>query len=322
MTRTITTALALLLCACGSSDGGDQRLPGEAPGWHTRAPLPAPRQEHGVAELDGDIYVVGGMDGLGLTLASAIAYDPASDSWREIAPLPKPIHHPGVAAANGRLYVLGGFNLVTPAFIALGDVYEYDAAANTWRARASLPAGRQRGAAAVGVIDGRIYLAGGQRNLQATTEFDVYDPVADQWTTLPDLPTAREHVAGAAVDGRFYAIGGRSGELHGEVEAYDPRTRQWQARAALPTPRGGGAAGVVNGRIIMVGGEGNDDSPRGVFGQSEIYDPGSDTWRALAPMLLPRHGIGAAGYQGRLHVPGGADREILGPTDVNDALTP
>jgi len=322
MRRTITTVLALLLAACGSSDGDDQSLPQEAPGWHLRAPLPAPRQEHGVAELAGQIYVVGGMNGLGLTLASVIAYDPRQDSWREIAPLPKPIHHPGVAATNGRLYVLGGFNLVTPAFIALGDVYEYDPAANTWRARASMPQGRQRGAAAVAVLDGRIYVAGGQRNLQATTEFDVYDPVADQWTTLPDLPTAREHVAGAAVDGHFYAIGGRSGELHGEVEAYDPRTRQWSTRAALPTPRGGGAAGVVGGRIIMVGGEGNDDDARGVFGQSEIYDPNSDTWRALAPMLVPRHGIGAVGYQGRLHVPGGADREILGPTDVNDALTP
>lgn len=323
MVKTTVPALALLLCACGSGSGHDsQAQPAEAPGWHERAPMPMPRQEHGVAGLGGDIYVVGGMNGLGITLASVIAYRPASDSWRDVAPLPKPIHHPGVASVRGRLYVLGGFNLVTPAFIALGDVYEYDPATDSWRARASMPAGRQRGAAAVAVIDGRIYVAGGQRSLQATKELDVYDPATDQWTTLPDMPTAREHVAGAALDGRFYAIGGRSGELHGEVERYDPATQQWTARAALPTPRGGGAAGVVGGRIIMVGGEGNPDSDRGVFDQAESYDPGADAWSALAPMAVPRHGIGAVGYEGRLHVPGGADREILGPTDVNDALIP
>lgn len=320
--RVWLAVLLPLLCACGASDGPDTLPPAGSAVWQALAPLPAPRQEHGVAELGGKLYVVGGMNGAGITLSSVLAYDIAADRWTEVAPLPQPIHHPGVAAVAGKLYVLGGFNLVTPAFVALGDVYEYDPAANSWRERSAMPAGSERGAAAVAALDGRIYVAGGQRNLQATPDFHVYDPATDQWTVLPNLPTAREHVSGAALDGRFYAIGGRSGPLHGEVEAYDPATQQWSTRAALPTPRGGGAAGVVAGRILMVGGEGDESSPRGVFAQTESYDPTRDRWSTLTPMALPRHGMGAAGYGGRLHVPGGADREVLGPTDVNDALLP
>lgn len=308
--------LLSLLCACGPTDSS----PFSGGVWQALAPLPGVRQEHGVAELGGRLYVVGGMNNVGITLDSVMAYDIAADQWSEVAPLPQPIHHPGVAAAGGKLYVLGGFNLLTPAFIALGDVYEYDPSTNVWTARAGMPAGSERGAAAVATIDGLIYVAGGQRGNAAVTDFSVYNPSADHWSVLPSLPTAREHLAGAAVGGKLYAIGGRSGPLHGEVEAYDPATQQWSTRAALPTPRGGGAAGVVDGRIIMVGGEGDNSSPRGVFSQAESYDPVGDRWSTLTPMAVPRHGIGAAGYNGRLHVPGGADREVLGPTDVNDAL--
>lgn len=311
--------LALLAAGCGADESTTQEGSGR---WETRAPLPEPRQEHGAAELGGRIYLVGGLNGIGMTLDSVVAYDPAQDRWQAVAPLPQPIHHPGVAAANGHLYVLGGFNFLTPAFVALGDVYEYDPASDRWRARTPMPASSERGAAAVAVIDDRIYVAGGQRGGQAVGDFSVYDPVADQWTTLPDLPTAREHLAGAAAGGQFYAIGGRSGGLHGETERYDPATQAWSTLAPLPTPRGGGGAGVVDGRIIMVGGEGNDASPRGVFEQTERYDPATGRWTTLAPMPVPRHGLGVVGYQGRLHVLGGADREILAPTTTNDALTP
>ena len=42
-------------------------------------------------------------------------------------------------------------------------------------------------------------------------DFAVYNPAADSWTVLPDLPSQRNHIAGAAIDGRIYVAGGRLG---------------------------------------------------------------------------------------------------------------
>jgi hypothetical protein len=40
-------------------------------------------------------------------------------------------------------------------------------------------------------------------------DFAVYDPKADRCTTLPNLPTQRNHLAADAIDGKIYVVGGR-----------------------------------------------------------------------------------------------------------------
>lgn len=50
-----------------------------------------------------------------------------------------------------------------------------------------------------------------------------------------------------------------------------------------------------------MGGEGTDR----VYGQNEAYDPQTDRWEAYAPMLTPRHGLGAAVLGDYIHVAGG-----------------
>src|SRR5262249_25144446 len=42
-----------------------------------------------------------------------------------------------------------------------------------------------------------------------TPAHEVYDPAANKWTALAYVPTARDHLAAAALDGRIYAVGGR-----------------------------------------------------------------------------------------------------------------
>jgi hypothetical protein len=44
---------------------------------------------------------------------------------------------------------------------------------------------------------------------------------------------------------------------------------------------------------------------RRVFGQTEAYDPRTDSWEAYAPMLTPRHGMGAVTIADAIHVAGG-----------------
>jgi hypothetical protein len=64
------------------------------------------------------------------------------------------------------------------------------------------------------VLGGKIHAVGGigwrGRN---TPAHEVYDPAANRWTALAYVPTARDHLAAAVIDGRLYAVGGPHREL-------------------------------------------------------------------------------------------------------------
>ena len=63
---------------------------------------------------------------------------------------------------------------------------------------------------ATSVVDGRIY-AIGDGGVEGQVVFSVveeYDPTADTWRTVADMPTARGDLAASAVNGKIYAIGG------------------------------------------------------------------------------------------------------------------
>ncbi|MDB4965465.1 MAG: kelch repeat-containing protein [Myxococcales bacterium] len=323
-------ALALLACGCGSSggDGGGSSdlavvpdFAGATATWQPRAAMPAARQETAVAALDGKVYVLGGFDGTQTIVATVEAWDPATDRWSTMPPLPAPLHHANVATVAGKLYVVGAIK--GASFTAIGDSWSFDPAANAWSPRAPMPAGSERGAAMIGVVDHKIYVAGGYRG-GAVADFSVYDADADSWSALPALPSVRDHGVGALVGGRFYAIGGRDSTpaAHvARVDAFDLVAGSWSAKTPLPTSRGGAAAGVLDGQIIVAGGEGNAGSPRGVFAAVERYDPAADQWSALPPMRTPRHGTGGA-VVGRLFVvPGGADVQLYGAVDVVETIT-
>ena len=276
------------------------------------------RQEVAVAELGGRIYVAGGFRTDGSASDTVEVYDPTTDRWEIIAPLPVPVHHAAAAAVNGVLYVIGGMTGAESR--PVDRVFAYTPAGGGWTQRASMPSAR--GALGVGVLGGRIYAAGGDPRER---DFAVYDPVADAWTPLPPMPTPRNHLAAGAIGGRFYAVGGRSGSvggITGAIEEYDPASSTWTARATMPTARGGIGGAELGGLLYVFGGEGNRRHPLGIFDQVEAYDPVADAWRALAPMVVPRHGIGAASSGSRIYIPGGALVEGFGTVDLNQAFEP
>ena len=186
-----------------------------------------------------------------------------------------------------------------------------------------MPAGAERGASAVAAIGKRIYVAGGIRASASVADFSVFDTEAGTWTSLPAVPTPRDHGVGAAAGGLFYSIGGRSASLGGHsprVDAYDPATMTWSPRAPMPTSRAGCASATARGLVVVFGGEGTPASPKGVFSEVEAYDPAADRWLSLPPMPTPRHGMGVATVGDVIFVPGGGDVQALGPTEVVEAL--
>jgi hypothetical protein len=312
------TCLTLLLATLLASDEGWRELPS----------MTTPRQEVGVAGLDGKVYVIGGLLPGGAATGSAEVFNVTEERWDTIAPLPggARLHHVGAAAVGGRVYAVGG--LTNPFFNGVRTVSAYDPDSREWSPREDLPT--PRGAMGVATLDGKIYAAGGQ-GPGSVREFAVYDPALDHWTSLPPLPSRRNHLTAVALGGFFYTIGGRSSGLLGAVERYEPSGSgdpeagefgTWESVAALPTPRAGIAAAVAQGRVYVFGGEGNNVSPNGIFDENEMFDPLTDRWFPRCPMPVGLHGIGAAEVDGVLYVAGGSDVRGFGVSTLVYAYTP
>jgi hypothetical protein len=155
-------------------------------------------------------------------------------------------------------------------------------------------------------VAGKIYVAGGRP--PRGSDFAVYDPALDSWRTLPDLPTQRNHVGAAAIDGKVYVVGGRleagfQSEQTDRVEVYDPVTNAWSTRAPMLRPRGGVNAVAANGYLHVFGGEGNAGAPSGVYPDHDVYDPVANRWIRLGPIPVPVHGVtGASFVNGVIHL--------------------
>jgi N-acetylneuraminic acid mutarotase len=193
--------------------------------WRALAPLPTKRGSPVAVTVGDRMYVIGGA----VTGPKEVAvhparahystgaveeYDPATNSWRSRAALPTPRNHATAGVVNGKVYVIGG--RVGGAFVSSGSsnvgvVEEYDPAADLWGApKARMPSARS--AMASGVLDGRIYVTGGEgqdyRSMFTFRALEAYDPAANAWATLPSMPVSRHGLAGAVVGNRLHMVSG------------------------------------------------------------------------------------------------------------------
>src|SRR5262245_17948402 len=285
--------------------------------WEIRAPYPVTSTEVSGAAIDGFVYVVCGLTPQGSS-SRLYRYDPRADAWVERAPVPIEggADHCNVAAAGGRLYVLGAIRIGS-TFID-GDTWEYDPAQDRWQnvGRMSTP----RGASGVAVSGTNIYVAGGLAASGTVDDFETFDTATRQWRRLPALPIARDHLTAQVINGRFYAIAGRRTVDLTANEEYDIATGQWRARAPIPTARGGLGSGTVDNRIQVFGGEGNSGTAEGTFAQNQEYDPATDTWRSLAPMPTPRHGLYGITVGRAIFAPSGGPRAGANYTVIHEAF--
>ena len=167
------------------SDGRADRYEPAGARWSPLPPKPTPVSGALAATVGRVIYLPGGVDAAGKTLAAVETFDPRAQTWQAAAALPQPRRDYALAALEGRLYLFGGSDGTT----IQRDVFRYDPETRTWAAIDSLP--RARAHAAAAAIDGRIYLVGGEdaRGLLATVErFDPTGPEGGRWETLPSLP--------------------------------------------------------------------------------------------------------------------------------------
>lgn len=110
---------------------------------------------------------------------------------------------------------------------------------------------------------------------------------------LPLPRTASEHASSPFTDRTEGILGNPLGVA----------TSRWLSRAQMPTSRARLAVVAYDGKIYAIGG----DTPDGVSGVVEVYDPDTDSWTRRASKPRPVRNIAAAVLDERIFVPGGYD---------------
>lgn len=283
--------------------------------WTTKSPMPKPRATCASCEVDGIIYVIGGLteDNYPWAVATVEAYDPKNDTWTTKADMPTPRHNFAVCCLNGKIYAIGGSDHPTQPGDAHNTVEEYDPETDTWQSKSPMPT--ERAYLAACSVDGLIYAFGGKDGANVPRpEVEAYDPTTDTWSRKADMITARNYLAACTTDGKIYALGGAIGVSGGKLshnEIYDPLTDQWFIKKNMPTARIGLSACSINGKIYATGGQNIQFAPG--LNTNEEYDPVTDTWAIMTDMPNPAVWHTTTAVDGKIYAIGGTtDGNVTG----------
>jgi len=236
--------------------------------------------------VDGLIYMSGGYVGNFQNKNDLLSFDPATDKWKFKNGLPgNLVRTEGVTfVINGKAYLgLGAqdYNNFSPPPTYLTDLWEYDAATDTWAAKAVFPSNGVSDAA-VFVVNNKAYVVGGSEGTTKSDKTWEYDPVTDKWTAKADYPGGGvRNASGFALNGKGYVVGGEvAGTPTNKLYEYDATADTWTEKKSYPeTSIWGGVAMVIGNRAYV--GTGAD----GAVGASTVYsdhffgyDPDADDW--------------------------------------------
>lgn len=178
--------------------------------WVRLPDMPVARARHGMAAVDGRVYVIGGEGG---NVSRVLVYDISRGAWSDLgADLPVARKDLAVVRTGRRIHAIGGRLLGSGAATGRVDVLEIaPGAAARWAQGPALPFARAE--AAAGVVAGTIHLAGGRANDPMKTYADhvMLEAGAGGWRAGPALPLPRVGAAAGGVAGRFVVAGGSGG---------------------------------------------------------------------------------------------------------------
>ncbi|GAB2296894.1 hypothetical protein Dimus_030995 [Dionaea muscipula] len=184
-----------------------------------------------------------------------------------------------VAMPNeGTLFVCGG--MVSDVDCPLDLVLKYEMRKNRWTVMNQMNTARSFFAS--GVIDGLIYVAGGNSaDLFELDSAEVFDPVGGYWYPIASMGTNMASYDAAVLDGKLLVTEGWLWPFfvspRGQV--YDPRTDYWENMAIGLREGWTGSSVVVYGHLFVV-----SEHERMKL---KVYDVDSDSWETVEGPPLP-----------------------------------
>uniref|UniRef100_H3AV36 Intracisternal A particle-promoted polypeptide n=1 Tax=Latimeria chalumnae TaxID=7897 RepID=H3AV36_LATCH len=119
---------------------------------------------------------------------------------------------------------------------ALSCVERFDTFSQFWTTVSSLH--QARSGLGVAVLEGMIYVIGGEKDSMIFDCAERYDPVSKQWASVASMNYPRCGLSICACHGVIYALGGWIGEEIGKtIECYDPLDNKWEIVGSMAVPR-------------------------------------------------------------------------------------
>lgn len=185
-------------------------------------------------------------------------YNPAANTWTRKSPLP------GVARSYAVGIGLGGKGYIGTGAPTSGgidgglwDWWQYDPGTDRWTQKTNLPIsiGRWGAVSFADQAGGKAYVATGIRwpHDIGLSDCYEYDPVADAWTTMPDLPIGRCYAVGMSIPQGGIVGTGYNGYNYNDFYEFNFTTKTWGKMLSMSGQRFN-AQGFAIGNTIYVGG--------------------------------------------------------------------
>ncbi|XP_059094081.1 actin-binding protein IPP-like [Tigriopus californicus] len=189
------------------------------------------------------------------------------------------------------------------------SVEVFDTFRGAWHDVASMRVGRIL--PGIAVMNGLIYVCGGEVDSKILANGEVYDPNEDTWTEMASMTIPRCEFGMCSMNGFLYAFGGWVGEdIGGGIERYDPTSDHWSLIAKMQEARFSMGIVPYHGLIYLVGG---CTHSRRHMQELVSFNPNTGEWSVHASMIVSRSQMGCVVLDDHLYVLGGTNRhnEVL-----------
>ncbi|KAH7315430.1 hypothetical protein KP509_21G049100 [Ceratopteris richardii] len=181
---------------------------------------------------------------------------------------------------EGALFVCGGMS--SDMDCPMDAVLKYDLFKNQWTEVGSMST--PRSFFANGVIDGKIYAAGGNSTaLHELSSAEVYNPADDQWHPIASMGTNMARYDSAILSGRLYVTEGWSWPFlslpRGQI--YDPKEDKWEDMTLGMREGWTGLSVVLNNHLYVIS---EHDSVK-----LKVFDTEGDVWKHVGGAPMPSH---------------------------------
>jgi N-acetylneuraminic acid mutarotase len=232
----------------------------------------------------------------------------STGAWVNRSSLPVPLQEVALTVSNNKLYAFGGSSDVALS-AQTNNVYEWTPSTNTWALKTKLPVAIGNASAmSVTSAIGKIYVLGGKTGTSTSKNTaQQYDPVANTWTAITNLPATLHGAAAVSTfeGGKIFLLGGMNGTTPtNTVYVYNTSAANnaWVAKTNMPAALAWHSASFYKGKIYVIGGQ---TAAGGYSSAVYAYDVENDSWTTKTALSVGLRKHGSHTLHNRVYITNG-----------------